>query len=48
MVLKSFIMKNVNLEFTELEDRLEMVQAAAETVKRCNIGDCSDCVAQTD
>jgi len=34
-------MKNVNLEFTELEDRLEMVQAAAESVTRCNIGDSS-------
>lgn len=31
--------KSVNLEFVELEDRLEMAQIAANEVVRCNIGD---------
>ena len=31
--------KNVNLEFEELEDRLEMAQIAASDVIRCNVGD---------
>ena len=31
--------KNVNLEFEELEDRLEMAQIAASDVIRCNLGD---------
>lgn len=31
--------KNVNLEFEELEDRLEMAQIAASYVIRCNLGD---------
>ena len=31
--------KNVNLEFEELEDRLEMAQIAASDVIRCILGD---------
>lgn len=31
--------KKVNLEFVELEDRLEMAQVAASDVIRCNLGD---------
>lgn len=31
--------KNVNLEFEELEDRLEMAQIASSDVIRCNLGD---------
>ena len=31
--------KNVNLEFEELEDRLEMARIAASDVIRCNLGD---------